>query len=154
MEKVSSEPLLAIALRSRKRIGVAAGDQLETVPLNALDGLNGLAHCRLQSVQSVSRLQLGPSKTIPFVLEPYAQSERRAGVALTLLAVWFPFSRWRLSLLGGFAALLLRCHQLTARFSLWLHQCSLWQGNCRFCALRSAAVLAVFRGAAQKQKCA
>ena len=132
----------------------AAGDQLETVPLNALDGLNGLAHCRLQSVQSVSRLQLSPSKTIPFVLEPYAQSERCIGVALTLLAVWFPFSRWRPSLLGGFAALILRGLQLTGRFTSWLHQCSLWQGNYRFCGLRSVALLVVFRGAAQKQKCA
>jgi hypothetical protein len=121
---------------------------LETVPLNALDGFNGLAHCGLQSVQSVSCLQLSPSKTIPFVLEPYAQSERCIGIAWTLLAVWFQFSRWRPSLLGSFAAL--RRLQFTARFTLWLHQCSLWQRNYQFCALRSAALLAVFRGAAQK----
>ena len=63
------------------------GAQLETVPLNALDGFDGLAHCRLQSVQSVPCLRLSPPKTIPFVLEPYAQSERRIGVDMTLLAV-------------------------------------------------------------------
>jgi hypothetical protein len=104
-------------------------DELEAVPLNALDGLYSLAHCRLQSVQSLSCLQLSPSKTIPFVLEPYALTERRIGVALTLFAVWFPWWRWRLSLLGTFAALLLWRLQLTARLALWLHQCSLWQGN-------------------------
>lgn len=67
-------------------VGVGAkviGNRLETVSLNALDGFHGLAHCRLQSVQSDSCLYLSPSKAIPFELESYAQSERRIGVDLT-----------------------------------------------------------------------
>jgi hypothetical protein len=103
------------------------GDQLETIPLNALDGFDGLADCRLQSVQSVTCLHLSPSKTIPFVLESYAQSERCIGVDLTHLAVRF---HWRArrgfaSVLGTITVLLLGV-QLTARITLWLHQCSLW----------------------------
>jgi hypothetical protein len=67
-------------------VSAKSGDRLAIVSLNALDGLDGLAHCRLQSVQSVSCLYLGPSKAIPFVLEFYAQSERRIGVDLTQLS--------------------------------------------------------------------
>ena len=65
----------------------AARLQLETIPLNALDAFDGLAHRGLQSVQSVSCLHLGPSKTIPFILEPDAQSERPIGIDLTQLAI-------------------------------------------------------------------
>jgi hypothetical protein len=107
--------------------GQVISDQLETVPLNALDGFDGLAHCHLQSVQSVTCLHLSPSKTIPFVLKSYAQSERRIGVDLTDLAVRF---HWRArrefaSVFGTFKVLLLGV-QLTARIILWLQQCSLW----------------------------
>jgi hypothetical protein len=61
--------------------------RLGTVSLNALDRSDGLAHRRLEPLQTVSCLQLSPPETIAFVFEPYAQSKSRIGIDLAQLTV-------------------------------------------------------------------